>query len=77
EEKVFKAKGFDQYNNPINCGEITWLATGGTIDQNGKLIVANHAKGIYRVTATSKYTPKYNSAEKTTLLTGASHLCSK
>ncbi|MGB5710717.1 MAG: hypothetical protein WBM44_07375, partial [Waterburya sp.] len=69
EEQIFKALGFDRHNNQIDCGEIIWSATGGTIDQNGKLIVRNYAKGIYQVTATSKHTPKYNSAAKTTLLT--------
>ena len=69
EEQVFKALGFDRHNNQIDCSEIIWSATGGTIDQNGKLIVRNYAKGIYQVTATSKHTPKYGSAAKTTLLT--------
>ena len=69
EEQVFKAIGLDRYNNPIDCGEIIWSATGGTIDQNGKLIVSNNAKGIYQVTATSKHTPKHNAVAKTTLLT--------
>ena len=69
EEQVFKAIGLDRYNNPIDCGEIIWSATGGIIDQNGKLIVSNNAKGIYQVTATSKHTPKHNAVAKTTLLT--------
>ncbi|WP_319421498.1 hypothetical protein [Pleurocapsa sp. FMAR1] len=69
EEQVFKALGFDQYNHPIDCGEIIWSATGGTIDQDGKLVVRNYTKGIYQVTATSKHTAKHGTAAKTTLLT--------
>lgn len=69
EEQIFKAIGLDRYNNPIDCGEIIWSATGGTIDQNGKLLVDNNSKGIYQVTATSKHTPKHNAVTKTTLLT--------
>ena len=69
EEKVFEALGYDQHKNPIDCGEIVWSATGGTIDQSGKLIVGNNAKGIYQVNATSKHTAKYGAAAKTTLLT--------
>ena len=69
EEQIFKAIGFDRRDNQIDCGEIIWSATGGTIDRDGKLIVSNNAKGIYQVTATSRHTPKYGSAAKTTLLT--------
>ena len=68
-EQVFEAIGLDRHNNPIDCGEIIWSATGGIIDQNGKLIASNNAKGVYQVTATSKHTPKHNAAAKTTLLT--------
>ena len=46
EEQIFKAIGFDRRDNQIDCGEIIWSATGGTIDQNGKLTVDNDAKGI-------------------------------
>ena len=69
EEHVFKAIGLDRYNNPIDCSEIIWSATGGTIDRNGKLLAGNNSKGIYQVTATSKHTPKHNAVAKTTLLT--------
>ena len=69
QEQVFKALGFDRHNNSVDCGEIIWSATGGTINQNGKLTVRNYAKGIYQVTATSKHTAKYGTAAKTTLLT--------
>jgi len=69
EEKIFEVLGFDQHKNQIDCGEIIWSAMGGTIDQNGKLIVDNNAKGIYQVTATSKNAAKYGTAAKTTLLT--------
>ena len=69
EEQVFTALGFDRHDNPIDCGEVIWLATGGMIDQDGKLIVSNNAKGIYQVTATSKNTAKHSAVVKTTLLT--------
>lgn len=68
-EKVFRVLGYDQYKNQIDCGEITWSATGGKIDQNGKLMVNNNAKGIYQVTATSKDTAKHGTTAKATLLT--------
>ena len=69
EEQLFTALGFDWDNNLIDCGEIIWSATGETIDESGKLTVFDDAKGVYQVTATSKYTPKHNTAVKTTLLT--------
>ena len=34
---TFLAKGYDQHNRDISASNLTWKATGGTIDKNGVL----------------------------------------
>jgi hypothetical protein len=53
QERVFIVHGIDQFEKYIDPGKILWRATGGTIDAQGRLIVENDAKGIFRVTAIS------------------------
>jgi hypothetical protein len=53
QERLFSVHGIDQFEKYIDPGKILWRATGGTIDSQGRLIVENDAKGIFRVTAIS------------------------
>jgi hypothetical protein len=48
----FVVKGFDQHNDEINVTDLTWEASNGKIDKNGKLQV-NEIEGVYKITAKS------------------------
>jgi len=51
----FTVEGKDQNGQPIATGEISWSVTqeAGHINQNGKLTVADYAKGKFKVIATA------------------------
>jgi molybdenum cofactor biosynthesis enzyme len=55
ESYTFKAIAFDQYENQIDPAtiKITWEATGGEIDENGKFTADRNVLGNFLVTATT------------------------
>ncbi|WP_254175247.1 ATP-binding protein [Planktothrix pseudagardhii] len=50
-KQTFTVKGFDQYEQELTFDEITWKATGGTIDSDG-VFQAGHDVGNFIITAT-------------------------
>jgi hypothetical protein len=49
-KQTFSTKGFDQHGVAIDTGNVTWNATGGTIDKNG-VFAAGPDEGNFLVTA--------------------------
>jgi hypothetical protein len=47
----FSVRGLDQYGNGISIGQVTWSATGGTIESNG-MFRASYEEGNITITAT-------------------------
>ncbi|MGB3207593.1 MAG: WD40 repeat domain-containing protein [Crinalium sp.] len=68
EEQTFAVKGFDQFGQEIEPGNLYWKTTGGKIEQDGTLTVAQSDQGYLQVTATSVLTPKHTQNVRTLLL---------
>ena len=71
ETQQFTIKGYDQFENEIDAGIIYWESEGGEINENGLYQAYYYDKGIYKITSTSNYSPKYNRTIRKTFLTTA------
>jgi WD40 repeat protein len=68
EQQTFAVKGFDQFRNEIEPGNVYWETTGGQIEQDGTFTVAQSNQGYLQVNTTSVSTPKHTQNVRAVLL---------